>query len=111
MSGKRKPVKRTAPSLIAAVLASDRAKIGRALKREREGKGGFQIPPEGAVYNRPAGTKRVQARPAGPIDPHAVVSPGSGVEIFPAVRPPTRRIQSHVGPSPQASKITRRRRI
>jgi hypothetical protein len=35
----------------------------------------------------------------------------SGLEIFPAVRAATRRLQAHLGPSLQQSKITRRRRI
>jgi hypothetical protein len=73
--------------------------------------GSFQPVPEGKVYSRPPGTKPVKPRPTGPLNPHQNALPTSGLDIFPAVRVATRRLQSHVGPSPQASKVTRRRRI
>jgi hypothetical protein len=68
---------------------------------------------EGNPYDRPAGTKPAKPQPTGPLNPHAVPSPlpRSGTDIFPAIRVATRRLQSHVGPSPQDSRITRRRRI
>jgi hypothetical protein len=73
--------------------------------------GAFQPVPEGKVYSRPPGTKPAKLQPTGPLDPRHNPLPTSGLNIFPAVRVATRRLQSHVGPSPQASKVTRRRRI
>jgi hypothetical protein len=90
--------------------ATQRALTARMAKAGQRG-GAFQTPPEGKVYDRPAGTKPVKPQPTGPLNPHQNPLQTSGLDIFPAVRVATRRLQSHVGPSPQDSKVTRRRRI
>jgi hypothetical protein len=83
------------------------AKLAKAGQRG----GSFKPVPEGKVYSRPSGTKPAKPRPTGPLNPRQNPLPTSGLDIFPAVRVATRRLQSHVGASPQASKVTRRRRI
>jgi hypothetical protein len=90
---------------------TEAAVMARLAKAGQRGRGSFQPMPEGKVYDRPASTKPAKPRPTGPLDPHQNPLPTSGLNIFPAVRVATRRLQSHVGPSPQDSKITRRRRI
>jgi hypothetical protein len=84
------------------------AKLAKAGQR---GRGSFQPMPDGKVYDRPASTKPARPQPTGPLNPHQNPLPTSGLDIFPAVRVATRRLQSHVGSNPQDSKITRRRRI
>jgi hypothetical protein len=83
------------------------AKLAKAGQRG----GSFKPVPEGKVDSRPSGTKPAKPRPTGPLDPRHNPLPTSGLNIFPAVRVATRRLQSHVGPSPADSRITRRRRI
>jgi hypothetical protein len=89
---------------------TEAAVIARLAKAGQRGRGSFQNPPSGETYNRPAGTTPVKAQRTGPLNPHQNPLPTSGLDIFPAVRVATRRLQSHVGPSPQDSRITRRRR-
>jgi hypothetical protein len=85
--------------------AKTEAKLAARLAKAGQRGGAFQSPPEGAVYDRPAGTMGPPAQGGLPVGQR------SGLEIFPAVRVATRRLQSHVGLGPQQSKVTRRRRI
>jgi hypothetical protein len=85
--------------------AKTEAKLAARLAKAGQRGGAFQSPPEAAVYDRPAGTTGPRAKGGLPVGRR------SGLEIFPAVRMATRRLQAHVGPSPQASRVTRRRRI
>jgi hypothetical protein len=100
-----------------------RRRVARqAAKLTAQRRGAFQSPPEGKVYDRPAGT-RPGPQPAAAdyrdgssvvdrmFQVGQIVSPRSGPAVLPATSPPTRRIQSHVGPPASASQITRRRRI
>ena len=85
--------------------AKTKAALMARMAKAGQRRGASQTPPDGAVYDRPAGTEGVPAT-GGLLPGHR-----NGLEIFPAIRVATRRLQSHVGPSPQDSKITWRRRI